>query len=91
MEFSADDVSNENNVDKPYLHSVLAMFVKFPAVSYNEVHLEYHSSKNLVGGSIDVVVGLEGNCNKPYIYVQPNIVAIYLGSLLELSCGIMSS
>ena len=59
FEFSHDDVSNENKVDKPYLQSVLATFVTFPAVSYNEVHLEYHSTNNLVGGSIEVVGGSE--------------------------------
>ena len=81
--FSDDAVANENKVDKPYLQSVLAMFVRFPAVSYNEVHLEYHSKKHLVGGSVDVVVGSKGNGNKPYIYMEPHNVAIYLGSLLE--------
>ena len=70
-------------VDKPYLQGVLTTFIEFPTVSYNEVHLEYHANKKLVGGSIDVVVGSESNGNKPYIYVPPKDVSIYLGSLLE--------
>lgn len=67
-------------MDKPYLQGVLTTFIKFPTVSYNEVHLEYHSKKKLVGGCI---IGSESNGNKPYIYVHPKNVSIYLGSLLE--------
>ena len=83
LNFSDDDVSNERKVDKPYLQGVLTTFIKFPTLSYNEVQLEYHSKKKLVGGSIDVVVGSESNGNKPYIYVHPKNVSIYLGSLLD--------
>ena len=83
LNFSDDDVSNERKVDKPYMQAVLTTFIKFPTLSYNEVQLEYHSKKKLVGGSIDVVVGSESNGNKPYIYVCPKNVSIYLGSLLE--------
>ena len=42
-----------------------------------------------MGGSIDIVIGSATNGNKPYIYVHtneevPSLVAVYLGSLLEV-------
>ena len=90
LDFSDAAQNNEQLLDKPYLAGVLSTFVNFPPLSYNEVHLEYHSSKELVGGSIDVIIGSESNGDKPYIHVMDNDlpspshkVAVYLGSLLE--------
>lgn len=40
FKFSADDTSEEGKVDKPYLTSVLTTFVRYPTVSYCEVHLQ---------------------------------------------------
>ena len=89
LKFTEDIRHDELSVDKPYLQGVLSSFVNFPPFSFNEVHLEYHSKKKLVGGSIDIVVGSATNGNKPYVYLHtneevPSMVAIYLGSLLEV-------
>ena len=56
LTFTKDCSNNEHTQDKPYLQSVLLTFLPFPAVAYNEVHLEYSSSKHLVGGSYDVIM-----------------------------------
>lgn len=81
LKFTDDNVQRGEH--KPYLQGVLSTFVKFPAVVFNEVHLEYYLKKKVFGGSVDVIVGSQMNGNKPYIYVQPKNVSIYLGSLLE--------
>ena len=62
---------------------MLLTFVPFPAVSYNEVHLEYRSSKHLVGGSYDIIVGSSSNGSKPIIQIEGSNFALHLGSLLE--------
>ena len=42
-----EDIRNDKlGVDKPYLQGVLSAFVNFPPLSFNEVHLEYHSKRN---------------------------------------------
>ena len=64
--------TSEMTQDKPYLQGVLMTFLPYPAVAYNEVHLEYSSSKHVVGGSYDVIVGSETNGVKPVIKIEDN-------------------
>ena len=85
----ADDAitsNNEHEVEKPYyIQKLLALFVEFPSVTYNELHLEYHISKNFVAGSIDFAVGTPTNGTKPYVHIrnEGQCIAIYLASLCE--------
>ena len=83
LNFTEDSTNDENTQDKPYLQGVLMTFLPYPAVSFNEIHLEYSSSKHLVGGSYDVIVGSETNGEKPKIHIEGINVAVHLGCLLE--------
>ena len=83
LTFTQDSTNDEHVQDKPYFQGVLLTFVPFPAISYNEVHLEYKSSKHLVGGSYDIIVGSTMNGKKPIIQIGGDNYAVYLGSLLE--------
>lgn len=71
--------------------AVLSSFVKFPSISFNEVHIEYGTKKKLVGGSIDAIVGTERNGNKPHVHVDSKDFSkdfsIYLGSILLYKGG----
>ena len=83
LPFTEDSTNDQHTQDKPYFQGVLLTFVPFPAVSYNEVHLEYRSSKHLIGGSYDIIVGSSTNGKKPIIQIEGSNFAIHLGSLLE--------
>ena len=83
LSFTQDCYNDEHTQNKPYLQGVLMTFLPLPAVSYNEVHLEYSSPKHLVGGSYAVIVGFETMGNKPIIQIEGNNLAVHLGSLLE--------
>ena len=84
LPFTQDGSTSEMTQDKPYLQGVLMTFLPYPAVAYNEVHLEYSSSKHVVGGSYDVIVGSETNGDKPVIKIEDNRLALHLGSVLEV-------
>ena len=83
LTFTQDSTNDEHTQDKPYFQGVLLTFVPFPAISYNEVHLEYKSSKHLVGGSYDIIVGSTMNGKNPIIQIGGDNYAVHLGSLLE--------
>ena len=53
--------------------------------SFEEIHLEYKSKKHLVGGSIDMGVGLAANGNKPVVHIDGESMnwELYFGSLGE--------
>lgn len=88
LPFTEDSDGDEHSVDMPYLQDVLLSFVAFPQVCYNQVHLEYCSTKNLVGGSFDVIVGSSANGKRPNIELKikgsgVQKQSVYLGSVLE--------
>ena len=78
--------SSEATNDVPFLQTLFETLVdEFPPQSYNEVHLEYQTDKKLVGGSLDVLVGCDGNGKRPMMKLLSDgqEKAIYLGSLSE--------
>lgn len=83
LPFTQDGSNSELTQDQPYLQGVLMTFLPYPAVVYNEVHLEYSYLKHLVSGSYDVIVGPETNGDKPRIGIEGGHLALHLGSLLE--------
>ena len=84
LPFTQDGSTSEMTQDKPYLQGVLMTFLPYPALAYNEVHLEYSSSKHVVSGSYDVIVGSETNGDKPVIKIEDSRLALHLGSVLEV-------
>lgn len=67
-----DDVNDECSVDRPYLQRVLTHFLPFPPVSYNEVQIEHHSERKLIGGRFDVIVGSTYTCDyrRPTVQIE---------------------
>ena len=45
--FTDEAEFDEESVDKPYLQRVSTQFLPFPPIGFNEVHIEYGSSKKL--------------------------------------------
>lgn len=74
----------ELEVEALYVQGLLALFVNhFPVVVYREISLENHGTKKLVGGCIDIATGTEDNGEKPYIHIQGQKLAPFLGCLGE--------
>ena len=51
LPFTEDTHAAEDSTDKPYLQGVLMTFLQYPAIAFNEVDLEYHTKKRVVGGA----------------------------------------
>ena len=58
------------------------LFLPYPVVCYNKVHLECGSSKKVVGGSY-VIVHSKTNGNKPKVHIANEIITVNLGSIME--------
>jgi hypothetical protein len=77
---------DEKKVGAPYVRSLLRLFIhRMPVMSFEEIHLEYKSKNHLVGGSIDMGVGLAANGNKPVVHIdgESKNLELYFGSLGE--------
>lgn len=57
--YSDDTNSSTEVAEKLYIQKLLSAFVDFPKVTFNELHLEFQTSKRVVGGSINITIGTE--------------------------------
>ena len=71
LEYGDDELAHEKKIGAPYVNNLLRLFInKFPVHSFMELEIEYMSKKHVVGGAIDLAVGVAGNGDKPRVKIQ---------------------
>ena len=67
LEYGDDELAHEKKIGAPYVNNLIN---KFPVHSFMELEIEYMSKKHVVGGAIDLAVGVAGNGDKPRVKIQ---------------------